>query len=85
PSTAGSAEPAKIRQHAPEHESYDINEIRDDDDEWTKRIKRTGCHMENERLILCHVDGGDWRKCGLEMSLFKQCIRRNESLLARRK
>ncbi|KAJ1940938.1 hypothetical protein FBU59_003658 [Linderina macrospora] len=49
----------------------------DDDDEWDKRIKRTGCFDENERLLICHADTGDWRQCTAQMLAFKQCMRRN--------
>ncbi|KAJ1789281.1 hypothetical protein LPJ59_005372, partial [Coemansia sp. RSA 2399] len=43
-----------------------------DDDEWDKRIKRTGCFDENETLLICHADTGDWRKCAKEMLAFKE-------------
>ncbi|KAJ1954985.1 hypothetical protein EC988_002131 [Linderina pennispora] len=47
-----------------------------DDDEWDKRIKRTGCFEQNERLLICHADTGDWRQCAKEMLAFKKCMQR---------
>ncbi|KAJ1664327.1 hypothetical protein EV178_004224 [Coemansia sp. RSA 1646] len=49
----------------------------DDDDEWDKRIQRTGCFEENERLLVCHADTGDWRKCAKEMLAFKECMKQH--------
>ncbi|KAI8319405.1 hypothetical protein GQ54DRAFT_299349 [Martensiomyces pterosporus] len=49
----------------------------DDEDEWDRRIKRTGCFEENERLQICHVDTGDWRKCMGEMAAFKECMKQH--------
>ncbi|PIA16061.1 hypothetical protein COEREDRAFT_28837, partial [Coemansia reversa NRRL 1564] len=45
-----------------------------DEDEWDKRIRRTGCFEENERVLICHADTGDWRKCLREMAAFKRCM-----------
>ncbi|KAJ2802017.1 hypothetical protein H4R20_003445, partial [Coemansia guatemalensis] len=42
-----------------------------DEDEWDKRIRRTGCFKENERVLICHADTGDWRKCVREMAAFR--------------
>lgn len=49
------------------------SEYDDAPDEWDQRILKTGCAAENERLLLCHFDTGDWRACTLEMEAFRQC------------
>ncbi|KAJ2220325.1 hypothetical protein H4R99_002284 [Coemansia sp. RSA 1722] len=49
----------------------------DEDDAWDQRIKTTGCFKENEALLICHADTGDWRKCLAEMNAFKRCMKRN--------
>ncbi|KAJ2722857.1 hypothetical protein GGI07_003044 [Coemansia sp. Benny D115] len=47
----------------------------EEDDAWDKRIKDTGCFKENEALLICHADTGDWRKCLKELQAFKQCMK----------
>ncbi|KAJ1677916.1 hypothetical protein EV182_005177 [Spiromyces aspiralis] len=47
----------------------------DDEDEWDKRIRRTGCYAENEALLICHADSHDWRKCLKEMKAFRDCMK----------
>ncbi|KAJ2081734.1 hypothetical protein H4R24_002131 [Coemansia sp. RSA 988] len=51
-----------------------------DEDEWDKRIHRTGCFKENERVLICHADTGDWRKCVREIAAFKQCMKEHGQL-----
>ncbi|KAJ1753102.1 hypothetical protein LPJ79_000742 [Coemansia sp. RSA 1821] len=43
-----------------------------DEDEWDRRIRRTGCFKENEDLLICHADTNDWRKCLRELTAFKE-------------
>ncbi|KAJ2612882.1 hypothetical protein H4S08_002506 [Coemansia sp. RSA 1365] len=54
--------------------------VENDEDEWDKRIRRTGCFEENERVLICHADTGDWRKCLREMTAFKQCMQQHGQL-----
>ncbi|KAJ1812514.1 hypothetical protein LPJ56_005481 [Coemansia sp. RSA 2599] len=60
-----------------ERNTNDDGDDDDDEDAWDKRIKTTGCFKENEALLICHADTGDWRKCLAEMNAFKQCMKRN--------
>ncbi|OMH80700.1 Cytochrome oxidase assembly factor 4 [Zancudomyces culisetae] len=46
----------------------------DEEDEWDARIRRTGCHKENEALLICKFDTKDWRKCTKELKAFKDCM-----------
>ncbi|KAJ2021914.1 hypothetical protein IWW57_004733, partial [Coemansia sp. S610] len=48
----------------------------EEDDAWDKRIRKTGCFAENERLLVCHADTNDWRQCAREIAAFKQCMER---------
>ncbi|KAJ2706283.1 hypothetical protein H4R19_005027 [Coemansia spiralis] len=52
----------------------------DDDDAWDRRIRRTGCFAENERVLICHADTGDWRKCADELAAFRSCMQRHGQL-----
>ncbi|KAJ2778974.1 hypothetical protein H4R18_004278 [Coemansia javaensis] len=45
-----------------------------DDDAWDRRIRRTGCFAENERVLICHADTGDWRRCADEVAAFRRCM-----------
>ncbi|AMD20078.1 HCL073Cp [Eremothecium sinecaudum] len=54
-------------------EEYEELKKERDQEAWDKRIDNTGCYVENMALRLCHADTGDWRKCLLEMELFKNC------------
>ncbi|KAJ2807499.1 hypothetical protein H4R21_000446 [Coemansia helicoidea] len=74
PAPAASA-PAAGRDH-----SRDADDDCDDDDAWNKRIRRTGCFAENERLLICHADTGDWRKCADELAAFRRCMQRRGQL-----
>ncbi|KAI9501341.1 hypothetical protein GGI25_004123 [Coemansia spiralis] len=56
-------------------DSAEHNTRETEGDEWDERIKRTGCFAENEQLLVCHFDTGDWRKCLKEMAAFKECMR----------
>ncbi|KAJ3121859.1 hypothetical protein HK098_003312 [Nowakowskiella sp. JEL0407] len=51
--------------------------VDDEDDEYTKRIKRSGCFAQNENLLICYYDTKDWRKCRNLMKEFKLCMERN--------
>ncbi|ODV93807.1 hypothetical protein PACTADRAFT_51556 [Pachysolen tannophilus NRRL Y-2460] len=53
--------------------------IDDEPDEWDKRIIKTGCHEENMKLLLCHADTNDWRKCVAEMKAFRECWDNNQN------
>ncbi|KAJ2309102.1 hypothetical protein IWW52_005793, partial [Coemansia sp. RSA 2704] len=46
----------------------------EDEDEWDRRIRRTGCFAENEAVLICHADSNDWRKCLRELDAFKKCM-----------
>lgn len=54
-------------------------EIDEEDDEYTQRIKRTGCYEQHMRLLDCHFETKDFRKCRVEMAEFKDCFSRNSS------
>ncbi|KAJ2454769.1 hypothetical protein EV183_001353 [Coemansia sp. RSA 2336] len=49
-----------------------------DEDEWDRRIRRTGCFKENEDVLICHADTNDWRKCLRQLAAFKECMRHNK-------
>ncbi|KAJ1646452.1 hypothetical protein J3B02_002576 [Coemansia erecta] len=72
-----SKETVKNSESTSNGNSDNNNDDDDDEDAWDKRIKTTGCFKENEALLICHADTGDWRKCLAEMSAFKQCMKRN--------
>lgn len=55
----------------------DKEEEEEEEDQWNKIIKQTGCFEENERVLICHADTGDWRKCAEELKAFRDCISRN--------
>ncbi|KAF8446544.1 hypothetical protein BGX38DRAFT_1094305, partial [Terfezia claveryi] len=42
-----------------------------------KRINNTGCAAENMRLIDCHYEKKDWRKCTAEMIAFRECWKKH--------
>ncbi len=48
--------------------------IQEDEDEYIKRIKRSGCFPQHERLQDCYWEKKDWRHCRQEMIQFKQCF-----------
>ncbi|KAJ2439307.1 Cytochrome oxidase assembly factor 4 [Coemansia sp. RSA 2424] len=50
------------------------SEVGDEDDAWDKRIRKTGCFAENERLLICHADTNDWRQCARELAAFRKCM-----------
>ncbi|KAI7830080.1 hypothetical protein BX661DRAFT_152988 [Kickxella alabastrina] len=71
PQPAAAAAPAALAAAA----TAPSNNTDDDDDAWDKRIKRTGCFKQNESLLICHADTGDWRKCLAEIAAFKACMK----------
>ncbi|KAJ3195040.1 hypothetical protein HDU82_002246, partial [Entophlyctis luteolus] len=55
-----------------------------DEDEYTLRIKRTGCFAQHNALLDCHYETKDWRKCAAEMRLFRECFSKHEEERRRR-
>jgi cytochrome c oxidase assembly factor 4 len=49
----------------------------DDEDEYVKRIKRTGCYDQHVKLLECHFDSKDFRKCTKEMQEFRICFQKH--------
>lgn len=37
-------------------------------DNWDKAVNAGGCVKENEALLNCKADSGDWRKCSAEVN-----------------
>ncbi|KAF9915567.1 hypothetical protein BX616_005855 [Lobosporangium transversale] len=54
----------------------------EEEDEYEKRIKRTGCSTENEALQLCYAEKHDWRACKDAMNAFRECWKRNGNVQA---
>ncbi|KAI9346605.1 hypothetical protein BDR26DRAFT_817910 [Obelidium mucronatum] len=48
-------------------------------DEFNKRIQRTGCFKEHNAMLDCHFESKDWRKCALEMRQFRECFAAHEA------
>ncbi|TPX32156.1 hypothetical protein SmJEL517_g04714 [Synchytrium microbalum] len=46
----------------------------DEDDEYTSRIKKTGCLEFHEKLQDCYYGKKDWRACKQEMADFRDCF-----------
>ncbi|KAI7820272.1 hypothetical protein BC939DRAFT_375451, partial [Gamsiella multidivaricata] len=49
----------------------------EEEDEYEKRIERTGCAAENEALQMCYAEKHDWRACKDAMQAFRECWKRN--------
>jgi len=54
-------------------------ENRDQLDDWDRRIADTGCAVENEKLMDCHIRTRDWRECKPEMTAFRECFAKHVS------
>lgn len=50
----------------------------EEDDEYVKMIKGTGCYEQHIVLHECYFDSKDWRKCRKELEEFKKCIQSNQ-------
>ena len=46
----------------------------EEDDKVTAAIKKTGCSDLNEKVVECHYETKDWRKCINEVKAFKDCM-----------
>jgi cytochrome c oxidase assembly factor 4 len=54
--------------------------MEEEEDEWNKRITKTGCRVEYEAMLDCHYEKKDYRKCVEEMKKFKECFAKNQQL-----
>ncbi|KAJ3287489.1 hypothetical protein BCR33DRAFT_788985 [Rhizoclosmatium globosum] len=54
-------------------------QLQDEQDEFNKRIQRTGCFKEHNAMLDCHFETKDWRKCTLEMKQFRDCFARHQA------
>ncbi|KAI8841595.1 hypothetical protein CcCBS67573_g08571 [Chytriomyces confervae] len=50
----------------------------EESDEYNLRIQRTGCFAQHNRMLDCHFSTKDWRKCTVEMKLFKECFEKHQ-------
>ena len=56
-----------------QHESRE----EDDEDFFNVALQKSGCSREHHALQDCFADKGDWRKCGPEMTQFRNCMDTN--------
>ncbi|KND01905.1 uncharacterized protein SPPG_09132 [Spizellomyces punctatus DAOM BR117] len=61
----------------PRPQSHTSGADEGDDDDYTKRIKNSGCFREHEALQDCHFNKKDWRACKAEMLAFRKCYERH--------
>ncbi|KAJ3097790.1 hypothetical protein HK100_005256, partial [Physocladia obscura] len=50
----------------------------EDEDEYNRRIRRTGCLAQHNAMLDCHYETKDWRKCIPEMKQFRQCFEQHD-------
>jgi len=54
----------------------------DDEDDYNRRINKTGCGELNTKVLLCYADTRDWRKCQNELRIFRECFENHQKSLA---
>ncbi|CCX31299.1 Similar to Cytochrome oxidase assembly factor 4; acc. no. Q05809 [Pyronema omphalodes CBS 100304] len=63
----------RVQKEKPAKDPNAVTEDDDEPDEWDKRINKTGCAVESEKLNDCFHDKKDWRLCKDEMKAFREC------------
>lgn len=46
----------------------------DEQDNWDKAVNSGGCVLENEALLNCKSDTGDWRKCTAQVDQLREVL-----------
>ncbi len=50
------------------------NDEDEEEDPVTEMIKKTGCLDQHNAVMECMADHRDWRKCQIEVKLFRECM-----------
>jgi cytochrome c oxidase assembly factor 4 len=53
---------------------FTLRMAEEEEDEYILRIKRTGCYEQHIKLLECHFDTKDFRKCITQMQDFRDCF-----------
>ncbi|KAJ2746421.1 hypothetical protein GGI20_001339 [Coemansia sp. BCRC 34301] len=72
------SQPASSVSDADRRDPVPAGAVDDEDDAWDKRIRKTGCYVENELLLVCHADTNDWRQCARELAAFRKCMSQHQ-------
>lgn len=54
-------------------------DVEEQEDNWDKAVNSSGCARENEALLNCKSETGDWRRCTAEMMAFKECFKQKSA------
>ena len=66
-----------MTQEAPTARSHDRKPATDEEDDYTRRIKQTGCSELNEQVLDCYFREKDWTKCQTQVQAFRDCFQKH--------